>query len=142
MKSKIFFLLVLLFALSTYNLYSQRASGPWSTYNSIYDVNTVETIFGQVRSVDKMYSSNNMSYGFHMTVYTTTGDISVHLGPGWFIENQVIQIYKDDNVTIKGSRVTYEGSNVIIAKEVIKEGQVLMLRDDNGYPLWSGRRVK
>ena len=47
-----------------------------------------------------------------------------------------------DNVTITGSKVTYEGNQVIIAKEVTKGDLVLKLRDDSGYPLWSGWRNK
>jgi len=106
----------------------------------MYDVNTVETISGQVTKVDKIYPDNNMSYGIHLTLSTTTGEISVHLGPGWFIENQDTEVNAGDNVTVTGSKVTYEGSEVIIAKEVTKGDEVLKLRDDNGFPLWSGWR--
>ncbi len=141
-KSKILILFALLFAFSTCTVYSQKGWGPGSNYNKIYDVNTVETISGQVTSIDKIYPDKNMAYGMaygiHLTLNTSDGDISVHLGPGWFIENQDIQINVGDNVIVTGSKVTYEGSKVIIAKEVTKGDQVLKLRDDNGYPLWSG----
>jgi len=137
MKSKIFFLFTLLFAFCTYDIYSQKAQGPGRV---IYDVNTVETIVGQIRSIDKIYPVNNSSYGTHMSLFTTTGDITIHLGPGWYIDNQVTQLNADDNVIVTGSRVTYEGNEVIIAKEVTKGGQVLKLRDDNGYPFWAAWR--
>ena len=75
-----------------------------------------------------------------MSLYTNNGDITIHLGPGWYIDNQVTQLNADDNVIVTGSRVTYEGNVVIIAKEVTKDGQVLKLRDDNGYPLWAAWR--
>jgi hypothetical protein len=140
MKSLASILLILLFVFSSCSVYPQKGWGPGSNYNRMYDVNTVETISGQVTKVDKIYPDNNMSYGIHLTLSTTTGEISVHLGPGWFIENQDTEVNAGDNVTVTGSKVTYEGSEVIIAKEVTKGDEVLKLRDDNGFPLWSGWR--
>jgi hypothetical protein len=66
--------------------------------------------------------------------------ISVHLGPGWYIENQDVKIQPKDKLEVKGSRVTFEGKPVIIAAEVKKGDEVLKLRDKNGFPLWSGWR--
>ena len=142
MKSRIFLLTALFFVFSSCNLYSQKEWGPGSKYNNIYDVNTVETISGKVIKIDKIYPDKNTSYGVHMVLSTSSGDVSVHLGPGWYIENQDVQINTDDNVTVTGSRVAYEGNQVIIAKEVTKGDLVLKLRDDSGYPLWSGWRNK
>lgn len=118
----------------------EKGWGPGSKYNNNYDLNTVETISGQVTNIDKIYPGKNISYGIKLTLNTDNGEMPVHLGPGWFIENNDIQINKDDNVIVTGSKVTYEGSKVIIAKEVTKGDQVLILRDEKGYPRWSGRR--
>jgi len=68
--------------------------------------------------------------------------LSVHLGPGWFIENQDIKIEPKDKVEIKGSRITFEGKPALIAAEVKKGNEVLKLRDDSGMPVWSGWRRK
>lgn len=142
MKSLIGIFLVSIFIFASCNTYSQYGWGRGSNYNRLYDVKTVETISGQVTEIDKIYPEKNMSYGVHLTLSTSGGSISVHLGPGWYIENQEVQISKDDNVTVTGSKVTYDGSQVIIAKEVTKGDQVLVLRDDEGYPLWAGWRNK
>jgi|WetSurMetagenome_2_1015567.scaffolds.fasta_scaffold136688_2 hypothetical protein len=142
MKTKIFILFALLFAFFSCDLYSQNAQSPGNNYNIIYDVNTVETVLGQVRSIDNIYSVNNTSYDIIMIIYTNKGDISVHLGPVSYLVDQVFKINTDDNVLLTGSMVAYEGSKVIVAKEVSKGDQVLKLRDDNGYPLWVGQSVK
>lgn len=142
MKSKIFFLSTALLFFSTGVLFSQVAQAPGGNYSRIYDINTVETVAGQIRSIDIIHPSNNSSNGIHMTIYLPTGDIIVHLGPEWYIDNQTLQLKADDNVLVTGSKVTYKGDLVIIAKEVIKDGQVLNLRDDYGFPLWSGQRVR
>lgn len=131
--------LVLLFA---GNVYSQNGWGPGSSYNRMYDTKTVETISGSVLSVDQVSPDKNMSSGIHLLLNTENGKMLVHLGPAWYIDNQDVQIEKGDNVSVTGSKVTYKGEQVIIAKEVTKGDQVLKLRDENGYPLWSGWRNK
>jgi len=142
MRTFIALFITLLFVFVSCNSYSQDGWGRGSNYNRLYDVKTVETISGQVTNIDKVYPDKNSSYGVHLTLSTSTGSISIHLGPGWYIEKQDVQIAKDDNITVTGSRVTYDGSQVIIAKEVVKGDMVLKLRDDEGYPFWAGWRNK
>jgi len=81
-----------------------------------------------------------MSAGVHMTLKTDKETISVQLGPSWYIENQDVKIEAKDKVEVKGSRITFDGKPAIIAAEVKKGDEVLKLRDDNGFPLWSGWR--
>jgi hypothetical protein len=45
-----------------------------------------------------------------------------------------------DQVQVKGSRVTFAGKPAIIAAEVKKGDDVLVLRDENGLPAWSAMR--
>lgn len=142
MKSLKFYLTAVLVLFFAENMYSQNGWGPGSNYNRLYDTKTIETIKGQVISIDQISPEKNMSAGIHLLLNTENGNISVHLGPAWYIDNQDIQISKNDNITVTGSKVTYNNSQIIIAKEVVKGDQVLKLRDDNGYPLWSGWRNK
>jgi hypothetical protein len=118
-----------------------KGSGGWgmgSTYSRMYDTKTVETVSGEVVSVDTMVPMKGMSNGVHLNLKTGKGTISVHLGPAWFIEKQDITIEPKDRVEVKGSRITLEGKPALIAAEVKKGGEVLMLRDEKGFPFWSG----
>ena len=81
-----------------------------------------------------------MSYGIHIILKTATGDIDVHLGPAWYIDNQDVSVKKGDTVEVKGSKVTVGGKPAIIAAEVKKGDETLMLRDEAGFPYWSGWR--
>jgi hypothetical protein len=120
-----------------------KGSGGWgmgTPYGKMYDPKTVETISGEVVSVDKIIPMKGMSYGVHLTVKTNKETISVHLGPGWYIESQDVKIMPKDKVEVEGSRITFEEKPVIIASEVRKGNQVLKLRDENGFPAWSGWR--
>jgi len=120
-----------------------RGSGGWgpgSQYNRMYDPKTVETITGEVTSVDRITPAKGMSGGVHMNVKTDRETLSVHLGPTWYIENQDVKIERKDKVEVKGSRITFAGKPAIIAAEVKKGDETLKLRDDNGFPVWSGWR--
>ncbi|NUO07559.1 MAG: DNA-binding protein [Candidatus Brocadia sp.] len=120
-----------------------RGGGGWgigAPYNKIYDPKTVETISGEVVSVDIITPMKGMCYGVHLMVKADKETISVHLGPGWYIENQDTKIEPKDKVEVTGSRVTLEGKPVIIAAEVRKGEEILKLRNKEGFPLWSGWR--
>lgn len=114
--------------------------GPESSYGRRFEPQTVETIRGEVVSVDTITPMPNMAYGVHATVRTDKETISVHLGPGWYIENQDLKIEPKDEIEVKGSRVAFDGKPAIIAAEVRKGEQVLVLRDPSGVPAWSGWR--
>ena len=81
-----------------------------------------------------------MGAGVHMTLNTGKETISVHLGPSWYLENQDVKIEAKDKVEVKGSKITFGGKPAIIAIEVKKGDEVLKLRDDAGFPVWSGWR--
>ncbi len=118
-----------------------RGGGGWgigAPYNRMYDPKTVETISGEVVSVDIIPPVKCMCHGVHLMVKTVKETISVHLGPGWYIENQDTKIEPKDKVEVTGSRITFEGKPAIIAAEVKKDDEILKLRDEKGFPLWSG----
>jgi len=114
--------------------------GPKTNYGRMYNPETVETVSGEVVSIEKITPGKGMYYGIHLTVKTDKETISVHLGPGWFIENQSITIEPEDKIEVKGSRVSFEGKPAIVAAEVNKGEEILVLRDENGFPAWSGWR--
>jgi hypothetical protein len=114
--------------------------GPGSQFGRLYDPKTVETVTGEVVKVDRVTPMRGMSAGVHLVVKTDKGDVSVHLGPQWYLENQDVKIAPGDRVEVKGSRVTLAGKPAIIAGEVQKGGDTLRLRDEAGVPVWSGWR--
>lgn len=120
-----------------------RGSGGWgpsSRYNTLYNPKTVETLEGEVLSVDRITPMKGMYYGVHLVLKTDKETISVHLGPGWFIENQDVKIAPGDRVSVTGSRITFDGKPAIIAREVARGDEVLVLRSEAGFPLWAGWR--
>ena len=118
-------------------------SGGWgmgSAYQRMYNPATVESVSGEVLSVNRMTPSKGMGSGIHLRLKTDREIISVHLGPSWYIDRLDARIEKGDSIEVKGSRVTVGGKPVIIAAEVKKGDGTLKLRDDNGIPVWAGWR--
>ncbi|HEX7230315.1 MAG TPA: DNA-binding protein [Candidatus Binatia bacterium] len=120
-----------------------RGSGGWgpgTPYNRMYDPKVVETISGEVTSIDHITPNKGMAAGIHMNVKTDKGIVSVHLGPSWYLENQDVKIEPKDKVEVTGARTTFAGKPAIIAAEVKKGDEILKLRDESGFPVWAGWR--
>jgi hypothetical protein len=105
-------------------------------YDRMYDPKTVETVSGEVVSVDKIIDRGT-SYGVSLTLKTSKETILVYLGPDWFIEKQDLTFAPKDQVEITGSHITYQGKPAIIAAQVKKGDKSLKLRDPGGVPGWA-----
>ena len=114
--------------------------GSCSQYCSIYSPNTIETISGDIVSIEKVTPGRGMYHGMHLIIKTEEETLSVRLGPGWYMESQGITFMPDDKVEIKGHRISDRGEPAIVASEVKKGDEILKLRDDSGLPFWRGRR--
>ena len=120
-----------------------KGGGGWgqgTNYDRLFNPKTVETISGEVVSMEKVTPMKGMNQGVHAVVKTDKEMISVHLGPEWYIANQDMSINPKDKIEVKGSRITFEGKPAMIAAEVKKSDAVLTLRDASGFPAWSGWR--
>lgn len=74
--------------------------------------------------------------GSHITVKNETSSIEVHLAPASFMKQYEINIRKGDNVTVVGSKITFEGKSALIAKSVAIGHETFNFRDQSGKPLW------
>lgn len=105
----------------------------------MYDPHTVETVTGEVTSVDHVAAGHGRSGGVHLMLKTDAGTIPVQLGPAWYVDKQKPAIQNGDHVEVQGSRVSYQGKAAIIARQVKKGDETLTLRDEAGVPAWAGQ---
>ncbi len=119
-------------------IHGQQHKGAGMMYNAATEV----TIKGSVENLDQggqgMMMKMGMGMGTHLTVKTAEGDKQVMLGPSQFIASKGFVFAKGDQVEITGSKATMGGGEYLIAREVIKDGKTLTLRDKAGKPQWSG----
>jgi len=104
----------------------------------MYDPRTVETVNGEVVSVEKVPSPRGQGHGVHLTLKTAKEVLLIEVGPGWYVEKQPVKIEAKDILEIRGSRVMSQGKPAMIAAEIRKGDRILKLRDENGIPAWSG----
>ncbi len=109
-------------------------------YGRKYDLSQIETLDGEVVSVDAYTSRRGVSQGVHLLVNTGKETLDVHLGPSWYLEDQNFVITPEDKIAITGSRINIDGESAIVASQIKKGSETLVLRDENGFPLWSGWR--
>ncbi len=104
----------------------------------LYDPATETTIKGNVEQVTQP-SRGRMS-GTHLFVKTDAMTVEVALGPAAFVSDKGFSFAKGDAVEVTGSKVMLSGKEYVIAREVVKDGKTLTLRDKNGIPEWAGQR--
>jgi hypothetical protein len=69
----------------------------------------------------------------------TQKQVSVHLGPVWYLERHGFELFPGDVTEVKGIYKRGKNGNVsVVAYEVIKGDDVLVLRDSEGWPVWPG----
>jgi len=128
-------LIVLLAAPSWGQPGSKSGSGPGGLYHS----DTVVTLTGIVIAKTPP-SARGLPQLVYLTLRTTSGKITVFMGPDLYVDKLPIQIHNLDEIQVTGSKITWEGRPMILAAEIKKGNQVLKLRDQNGVPVWSGQR--
>lgn len=110
-----------------------RGAGKCSNYDSKTELTTT----GTIEDVTQLASGHGW-HGTHLMVKTEAGRFDVHLGPSDYISSQQFSFAKGDQIEITGSKVNMQGNDVILAKEVKKDGKVLSLRNAQGMPNWAG----
>ena len=73
----------------------------------------------------------------HLTVTSGADTIDIYLCPKAFLDDMGATFVKGDEVTVTGSKIKQDGSDLILAREVVKGTDTLMLRDDKGKPIWN-----
>jgi hypothetical protein len=118
---------------------NQGGLGPGGVagYDRMFDPKTVETVSGEVVSMDKI-TDQGVGYGVSLTLKTGKETILVYLGPGWFLEKQDLTFTPKDQVEITGSQITFQGKPALIAAQVKKGDKSQKLRDPAGIPAWAG----
>ena len=104
-----------------------------------YDPAQEITVRGTIDDLRQI--QHNRMTGLHILVKTEKETVDVHLGPEFFIKDQGFTFAKGDSVEIVGAKAKMKGADIVIAREVSKEGKKLTLRDTSGRPMWAGRRT-
>ncbi|MBM3280659.1 MAG: hypothetical protein FJY95_21665 [Candidatus Handelsmanbacteria bacterium] len=101
----------------------------------IFDFKTIETLKGKVIEVGNFPKS-----AIRLQLKTDKDTIAVQLGPESFLRSQSVQLKARDWIEVTGSRVKLGGKPAIVAAQIKKGKQILVLRDARGVPAWKAAR--
>jgi len=65
--------------------------------------------------------------------------LDVYLCPKSFLDDMGVSFTKGTEIALVGSKVKENGSDLILAREVVNGNDTVVLRDDKGNPVWNWR---
>ncbi len=76
----------------------------------------------------------------HLLIKNGDGMIDIYLCPKSFMDDMGVTFTKGDAVAVTGSKVKQDGADLVLAREVVKGQDTLVLRDDKGDSVWNWGR--
>ena len=123
---------VALFTLCSYSaLVAQKApeAGPPK-----YDVHSETKMKGTVEEAKIPAKASEIA---HLLVKIGADTSDVYLCPKSFLDDMGMSFSKGDEILITGAKAKQGDADLILAREVAKGTDTLVLRDDKGNPIWS-----
>jgi translation elongation factor EF-4 len=100
-----------------------------------YDTATVIDLKATVTGVREVPKDQALN-GLHLTVQSGADTFDIYIGPSEFVKVFDMTFAKGDKVQVIGSKVKFEGSTVVLAREATMGTVTYLLRDKEGEPLW------
>jgi hypothetical protein len=101
-----------------------------------YDLATEAKMKGTVEEM-KLPDKGKDKEAAHLTLKTTDATFDVYLCPKSFLDDMGSTLAKGDEVNLTGSKIKQDGADMILAREVVKGTDTIVLRDDKGKPVWN-----
>lgn len=115
---------------------------PSSAYGQLYFQGKPITLAGNVIEVGPLIPRQGMMQGLQLRLKTNEGEKIIHLGPSWYIQQQEFALKTGDKVNVEGRMVGEGKDSSIFAAKIQHNEDTLILRDDQGFPFWSGVRAR
>jgi hypothetical protein len=101
-----------------------------------YDLTTETKMKGTVEEVRLPPAGKDKEIA-HLLVKTGTDTVDVYLCPKSFLDDMGVSFSKGDEIDLTGSKIKQGEAELILAREVVKGTDTLVLRDAKGNPVWS-----
>jgi len=105
-----------------------------------YDPATETTFKGTVGELKLVPPSGGKPLAYLITKTGPDKDkdaaVQVFLCPKSFLDELGIAFKADESIQITGSKVKQDGADLILAREIVKSGETLTFRFQNGKPAW------
>jgi len=101
-----------------------------------YDVNTETKMKGTVEEV-KLPPKGSEKEIAYLLVKTGTNTVDVYLCPKSFLDDMGVSFSQGEEIALTGSSIKQGEADLILAREVVKGTDTLVLRDAKGNPVWN-----
>jgi len=104
-----------------------------------YDSATETTLKATVEELKLVPPSGGKPLAYLLTKTGPDKDkdsVQIFLCPKSFLDNMGIAFKADESIQITGSRVKQAGADLILAREILKGGETLTFRFQDGKPAW------
>jgi hypothetical protein len=114
----------------------------------MFEARNIKVVSGTVTSIiEQTGAENDFGVGVRLLVRRDDQaprgqDLLVYVGPSDFVKKQQGFSFKqNDKVTLTGAEMDRDDRRVFVATEIALGDRLLMLRRDNGLPLWRRKAV-
>ena len=108
-------------------------------YQQLYTTGSVTTVSGVVQSVFLDTPPGVRIQAVYLSLKTDAESIPVQLGPESFVQKLTTKFDKGDKIEVTGAKLTVDGKTMILAAQVKKGAETVVLRNSSGVPVWSGQ---
>lgn len=114
---------------------SNRLPGPR------YDPDSVISVSGVVVDVREQAEPVALQ-GVHVMLRSERHPVHVFIAPAGFMKAFGFRLAKGDDLQVSGSKVRFDGADLILARQLRKDSEILVLRNDDGAPYWEDDAFK
>jgi len=101
-----------------------------------YDLHSETKMKGVVDEV-KEPPKGSEKEAIHLLVKNGADSTDLYLCPKSFLDDMGMSFSKGDEIAVTGSKVKANAGDLILAREVVKGNDTLVLRDEKGNPVWN-----
>jgi hypothetical protein len=112
------------------------AGNPREPNRPKYDVSTESKMKAPVQEV-KLPAKGSEKEIAHLLVKIGTDTLDVYLCPKAFLDDMGVNFSQGEEIVLTGSRIKQGETELILAREVVRGNDTLVLRDEKGNPIWN-----
>jgi hypothetical protein len=99
-----------------------------------YDPTTEAKFKGTIEELKMPPKEKDIAY---LTIKSGTDTFEIYLCPKSFIDDMGVIFAKGDEIAFTGSKIKQGDTDLVLAREVVKGTDTLVLRDQKGNPVWN-----
>jgi hypothetical protein len=128
----VFKLLLLLLVLAVPLALAQKAGSDTPKYDPAKEVK----LKGSVEEVKEIPGPKG-EVGIELVLKTGSELVEVRLCPNSFLKEFEVTFAKGDQLEITGAKIKLDEKDVVLAREIVRGPETIVLRDKQGAPVWT-----